>query len=80
MKVWREVSLRDFDFWAGAADHVRCLSDDDLIRIEVILRLEYPEGISTTELNDIFWHDAKTIALWLGHGSFQEIEERGNAK
>ena len=52
MKVYRDVSLGEFDFWAGAKDRVKHLTQDELEQIEQILEELYPEGLSETELND----------------------------
>jgi hypothetical protein len=76
MKVYREVSLGDFDFWAGAWDTIKYLTNDELDQIEQILEELYPEGLSETELNDLFWFEDDLIAEWLGYESFEEILER----
>ena len=76
MKVYREVSLREFSFWAGARDRVEHLSHEELDLIEQILQELYPEGLSATELNDLFWFNDDMIASWLGYKTFEEIMER----
>ena len=77
MKVYREVSLGEFDFWAGARDRVKYLSHDELEQIEQLLEEIYPEGLSETDLNDLFWFEDDLIAEWLGYEHFGEIMERG---
>jgi len=77
MKVYREVSLGEFDFWAGARDRVKYLSHDELEQIERILEELAPEGLSETDLNDLFWFEDDLIAEWLGYEHFGEIMERG---
>lgn len=76
MKVYREISLREFEFWAGAKDRVKYLTDDELDQIEQILEEIYPEGLSETDVNDLFWFEDELIAEWLGYENFDEIMER----
>ena len=73
MKVYSEISLRDFEFWSGAKDTVKYLTLEELDTIEDILEEGYPEGMDETELNDIFWFEDETLAIWLGFDSFEEI-------
>lgn len=77
MKVCKEVPLNEFDFWAGAKDRVKYLTDDELEQIEEILEEIYPEGLSETDINDLFWFEEDLIAEWLGYENFEEIMERG---
>lgn len=76
MKICTEQSLIHFDFWAGAKDTVKYLTDEELNTIEAILEDIYPEGIDETTLNDIFWFEDDAIAEWLGYESFEEIMNR----
>lgn len=75
MKICKEESLTDFEFWSGAKDKVKYLTDDDLEQIEDILNAEYPEGIDETELNDFFWFEDDFIAEVLGYSNFDELME-----
>jgi pyruvate/oxaloacetate carboxyltransferase len=77
MKVYREISLREFEFWGGARDTVKYLTDDELDRIQQILEEIYIQTLTETELNDLFWFEGDVIAGWLGYRDFDElIEER----
>lgn len=87
MKVYKEVSGRyDFDFWSGARDTVKYLTDDEVEQIfemldeveQIFEMLEeiYPEGIDETTVNDFFWFEDETIAEWLGYDSFEDIMNR----
>ncbi len=76
MKIYKEHSLTDFDFWSGAKDTVKYLTDEDLDTIEEILEELYPEGMDEAELNDLFWFEDNLIAEWLGYENFYEIMER----
>lgn len=76
MKIYEEKSLKDFEFWSGAKDTVKYLTDDELDQIEAILEDSYPDGMSDTEINNFFWFDDDTIAEWLGYSDFEEIMHR----
>lgn len=76
MKVYRDVPLTEFNFWAGAQDRVKYLSCDELEQIEAILEILHPEGLEEAMINDLFWFEYDLIAEWLGYESFEEIMER----
>ena len=76
MKIYTEQSLKNFEFWSGAVDTVKYLTDDEMDAIEAMLEDIYPDGMTDTEINDFFWFDDDTIAEWLGYGSFEEIMNR----
>ena len=76
MKIYTEKSLKNFEFWSGAVDTVKYLTDDEMDTIESMLEEIYPDGMSDTEINDFFWFDDDTIADWLGYSSFEEIMNR----
>ena len=77
MRVYKNVYDRnDFDFWSGACDTAKYLEDKE---IELILReLEdmYPDGLSETELNDIFWFEDDWLARIIGYDDFEEVINR----
>lgn len=76
MKIYRDIPLTEFDFWAGAKDRIEYLTDDELNQIEQILEHIYPEGLSESTINDIFWFEDDLIAEWLGYEDFEEIMRR----
>ena len=76
MKVTEDIDLRDFEFWSGARDNVKYLTDDELDTIQSILEDSYPDGMSKTDINDFFWFDCDTIAEWLGYSDFEELMNR----
>lgn len=76
MKVYKEVSGYEFEFWSGAKDRANYLTYDEIEKVFSILEDIYPEGMSETEVNDFFWFEEDTIAEWLGYDSFEEIENR----
>ena len=79
MRIYKEENLTGFDFWRGARDTVKYLTDEDLDQIEEILEDLYPDGMDETDVNDIIWHEADTIAEWLGYEDFEEIMNREEA-
>ena len=78
MKIYKEESLRYFDFWDGACDVVKYLTFEELDTIESILEECNPQGMSETDINDFFWFEEDIIADLLGYSSFDEIMTREN--
>ena len=78
MKIYTEKSLNEFDFWSGAKDTVKYLTEDEINLIENILEDSFPDGMDETEINDFFWFEDDTIAEWLGYSSFDDIINREN--
>ena len=66
MKVYKEMNLRDFEFWSGAKSNAETLTDEQLDMVETILEDAFPDGMDVTQINDIFWFDFDTIREWLG--------------
>jgi hypothetical protein len=78
MKLYKEESISNFDFWSGAKDTVKYLTEDELDTIEEMLEELYPDGMSETELNDLFWFEDDLIAEWLGYEDFEAIMNRND--
>ena len=76
MTIKTETTLKNFDFWSGAKDTVKYLTESELETIESNLEELYPEGMTDTELNDFMWFEDDTIAEWLGYNDFDEIMSR----
>lgn len=76
MRIYRDIPLTQFEFWAGAKDTIKYLTDYELEQLEQILEDLCPEGLSEEQLNDIFWFERDLIAEWLGYEDFDEIMER----
>jgi hypothetical protein len=66
MKIYSESSLGGFDFWSGAKDNAEKLTVKELDQIESILEDIYPDGMTDTEVNDLFWFDFETVVDWIG--------------
>ena len=76
MIIKTETTLKNFDFWSGAKDTVKYLTESELDTIESYLEELYPEGMTDTELNDFIWFEDDTIAELLGYNDFDEIMNR----
>jgi hypothetical protein len=66
MKIYSENSLSNFEFWSSAKDNAAKLTIKELDQIESILEDSNPDGMSETEINDLFWFDFETVAEWIG--------------
>lgn len=64
MKVYSEVSLSQFEFWSGAKEFAAKLTEEQFDMVEFILEDNYPNGLSETEINDLFWFDQNLIREW----------------
>lgn len=73
MKIYSETSLKNFEFWSGAKDTVKYLTDSELDTIENTLEETYPNGISETEINDFFQFEDDYIAELLGYEDFESL-------
>ena len=80
MKIYREESLVDFEFWGGAVAVATRLTDDELYTIESMLE-DTEENFSDVQINDFFWFDTEIICDWLGidEDKFWERPERVSA-
>lgn len=78
MKYYVEESLRNFNFWSGAADTANALTLEQIDQIESMLEdCEPGDGWSDTEINDFFWFERDTIAEWLGFRDWEDLENGG---
>ena len=80
MKIYKEESLSNFEFWSGAKDRAQVLTESDFDTIEAILEDLYQEGASETTINDLFWFEEETIADWLGFESWEALERDHNGE
>lgn len=76
MKIYYEDYLHDFNFWSGAKDNVKYLTEDDFNVIEFELERMYPDGIDETDLNDLFRFDMDEISKILGYDDFDDLKKR----
>lgn len=66
MKIYKELSLRYFEFWSGAIQNANQLTYDELDALEQILEMEYPDGVDETYINDLMWFEFEIVCEWLG--------------
>ena len=68
-----EQSLRNFQFWSGAKDTADQLTAEQIDQIESVLEDCYPDGITDTQINDIFWFEDDWIAECLGFADWETL-------
>ena len=70
MKIYKEESLSNFEWWSGAVATAERIWDErgseGFDQLETILEDLYPDGIDETALNDLLWFDADAVYEWLG--------------
>lgn len=57
MKVYKDIDLSEFEFWAGAKENYELLNEEQSRQLQFIIEDLYPDGIEEVTLNDIFWFD-----------------------
>lgn len=72
MKIYREISLSDFEFWGGALGITKYLTEDDFNQIEDALYSSL-QSYSATDINDLFWFEPDYIAQILGYAGFEDL-------
>ena len=76
MKVYQEISIRDFEAGSGAV-----VTKDLIIKnnkedeFDALIEELYPDGIDETQLNDILWFDDEWVLESLGIEEEDEYEE-----
>ena len=65
MRIIKEESLRNFQFWSGAKSFAENLTCEELDTIESILEGDGSD-YTDTQINDLFWFDSETVCDWLG--------------
>ena len=78
MTIHSETALRNFEFWSGAKERADMLTSSQLDAIETELEQLYPDGMTETELNDLFWFDFDFVCSLIGTSEaavFGEEEE-----
>lgn len=66
MKITTEQSLKNFEFWCGAKSNAEMLTYEELDSVENELEAEYPDGMTDTEINDLFWFDFEYVCEMIG--------------
>lgn len=60
----KNAKLINFDFWSGAKDHR--FTYNELKEIEFILEELYHDGMTDTQINDLFWFEEEFLCEILG--------------
>lgn len=66
MKIYRDESLSNFEFWSGAISNAEEFTLEELDRISEGLEAENPDGMDETEINDLMWFEPKYLASLIG--------------
>lgn len=68
MKIYREESLSNFEFWAGAISNAKEFTLKELDRIEKELEALDCEGngYDETHINDMMWFEPEYLASLIG--------------
>ena len=74
MKVFKEISLCDFEGWSGADKTIRIIVENDKVEeFEQLIEELYSEGIDETNLNDLLRFEDEWVFEMLGIA--EEVEE-----
>ena len=63
MRLTSELDLTNFEFWSGAKDHD--FTNKELKEIEFLLEDLYPNGMTETQVNDLFWFETEFLCEML---------------
>lgn len=80
MKIYKEISLADFEAWSGAVDTMETLqkleneTGGDVFGILEACIDDMGEGVDETTVNDILWLETDTIAVWLGYEDWEALD------
>lgn len=66
MRIYCDESLSNFRFWSGAVCRAEQLTNEQFDAIQRELEMLYPDGMSDTELNDLFWFYFEWIVGLIG--------------
>ena len=76
MKVYQEISIRDFEAWSGAVDtYDKIIINNKEEEFDSLIEELYPEGIEETRLNDLLWFDSEWVLEVLGITEEEEEED-----
>lgn len=67
MKIYKDESLSDFEFWSGAVSNAEEFTIEELDRIgEELSIIDNGDGYSETEINDLMWFEPAYLANLIG--------------
>lgn len=77
MKITFDVELRSFKFQSPLAKETASyITFSEMDRIQQILEDAYPNGMTDSNLEDIFGYEVDTIANWIGYDNFEQVKNR----
>lgn len=76
MKIYKEESLRNFEFWSGAKDFASKLTESEFEVIESSFEDIYPDGMDETQINDLFWLEPEWICSDILGIEYEEVMKR----
>lgn len=76
MKIYKDESLSNFEFWSGAKDFANKLTESEFNLIENTLEELYPDGMSETQINDLFWFEDEWICSDILGIEYDEVMNR----
>ena len=67
MKIYRDESLSNFEFWSGAISNAEEFTLEELDQITAELEsLDDGDGYDETEINDLMWFEPEYLASLIG--------------
>ena len=67
MKIYREESLSNFEFWSGAISNAEEFTLEELDQITAALEsLDEGDGYDETQINDLMWFEPEYLASLIG--------------
>ena len=67
MKIYRDDSLRSFEFWSGAVENAEEFTLEELDRItEELKAADNGDGYDETQINDMMWFEPEYLASLIG--------------
>lgn len=73
MRIIDETSLTNFKAWSGAiSTQEKIIEEGKEAEFEYLIEELYPDGITSTQLNDLLWFDSEWLFETLG---IEEDEE-----
>ena len=74
MKIYSDIPLSQFEFWSGAKEFAAQLTEEQFNMVDSFLEVLYPDGLSDTAINDMFWFDQNLIRE-LANMPCEELED-----
>jgi hypothetical protein len=72
------ISISEYTPWSGAVETFDTIVEEDMLEsLDALLEDIFPDGLSTSELNDLLWFDSEMVlgALGLAEPEDDEDEE-----